>query len=109
MNSDLISRQDAIDAMIQLQDEDIEAYGCGIPEGFDGDRAVEALKALPSAEPEIIYCKDCKKHNMPHGHYYNGKYIGIKECCPLVFVRGLAQGHEFDYQFCAFGERREDG
>lgn len=49
---DLINKQDAIDAMMQLQDEDIEAYGCKIPEGFDGDRAVMALRKLPSAEPE---------------------------------------------------------
>ena len=49
---DSISRQAAIYAMLQLQDEDIEAYGCRIPEGFDGNRAVEELKALPSAEPE---------------------------------------------------------
>ena len=49
--SDLISRQAAIDAMIKLQTEDIEAYGASIPEGFDGDRAVAALKALPSAQP----------------------------------------------------------
>ena len=51
---DMISRQDAIDAMMQLQDEDIEAYGCEIPEGFDGDRAVMALRKLPSAEPRCI-------------------------------------------------------
>ena len=51
---DTIYRQDAIDAMMQLQDEDIEAYGCEIPEGFDGDRAVMALRKLPSAEPRCI-------------------------------------------------------
>ena len=49
---DLISRQAAIDTMMRLQTEDIEMYGCAIPEGFDGDRAAEALKALPSIQPE---------------------------------------------------------
>jgi hypothetical protein len=48
--SDLIRRQDAIDAMYQLEAEDIETYGCSIPEGFDSKPAVEALEALPSAE-----------------------------------------------------------
>ncbi len=52
MNGDLIRRQDAIDAMYRLETEDIETYGCSIPEGFDAKPAVEALKALPSAEPE---------------------------------------------------------
>lgn len=46
---DLIDRHAAIDAMMKLQTEDIEAYGASIPEGFDGDRAVAVLKALPSA------------------------------------------------------------
>ena len=50
--SDLIRRHDAIDAMYQLEAEDIETYGCSIPEGFDAKPAVEALEALPSAEPE---------------------------------------------------------
>ena len=50
--NDLISRRAAIDTMVRLQTEDIEMYGCAIPEGFDGDRAAEALKALPSAQPE---------------------------------------------------------
>lgn len=49
---DLISRQAAIDAMLRLEQEDIEAYGVKIQEGFDAEPAVEALKALPSAQPE---------------------------------------------------------
>ena len=50
---DTIIRQAAIDAMRRLEQEDIEAYGVKIPEGFDAEPAVEALKALPSAQPEI--------------------------------------------------------
>ncbi len=50
--NDLISRQAAIEAMMRLQKEDEEAYGVSIPEGFDGERAAEALSKLPSAEPE---------------------------------------------------------
>ena len=51
-SSDLIRRRDAIDAMKKLYDEDVEAYGCEIPETFDCDRAIEELNALPSAQPE---------------------------------------------------------
>lgn len=50
----LISLNAAIDAMMKIQTEDIEAYGASIPEGFDGDRAVTAIKALPSAQPVNI-------------------------------------------------------
>ena len=48
---DCISRQQAIDKMQELEDEDIELFGCSIPEGFDGKRAIEALKTLPSIKP----------------------------------------------------------
>ena len=67
------------------------------------------LVNLPSAEPEIIYCKDCKKHDLPPNCYYQGRYISVVDSCPLVPIRGLSRGHEFDYQYCAFGKRREDG
>lgn len=59
MNDDTISRAAAIDAMMKLQTEDIEAYGASIPEGFDGDRAVTALKALPSAQLAQDLPKGC--------------------------------------------------
>lgn len=50
---DIIYRQMAIKAMQKLEAEDIDMYGVSIPEGFDGERAVKALRELPSAEPEI--------------------------------------------------------
>jgi len=51
--NDTISRQSAIGAMKRLYDEDLEAYGCEIPETFDCDRAIEALKELPSVQPTL--------------------------------------------------------
>ena len=51
-SEDCISRQQAIDKMQELEDEDDEMYGCSIPEGFDGKRAIEALKALPGIHPK---------------------------------------------------------
>jgi len=47
---DLISRQSAID---------IVNFECGEWTGLAKTIAGE-IKQLPSAEPEIIYCKDCK-------------------------------------------------
>lgn len=52
MTDDLISRHEAIDKMMDLYNEDVELYGVPIPEGFDGHRAVEAIKEIPPAEPE---------------------------------------------------------
>ena len=90
---DTISRAAAIDAMMKLQAEDIEAYGASIPEGFDGDRAVTAIKALPSAQPEIIHCKDCKYNPNP------------PECGNAACV--LFYGMTDQMGFCHHGERRE--
>lgn len=65
---------------------------------------------------EVIFCKDCAKHNIdigdvksepsePGGMY---KFYWKDEACPLVQYRGKAQGHEFDYQFCCCGIRKEN-
>ena len=59
-------------------------------------------KRFPSTQPEIIYCKDCKKQNR---HYHESPYKDT--VCPLTAWRGKAQGHEYDYQYCCFAERRE--
>ena len=66
VGTDAITKQQAIDALRKLREEDIEDYGCEIPEGFNQDhldRATFAIKQLPPiqpAEPQIIRCKDCK-------------------------------------------------
>ena len=59
-------------------------------------------EALKDAQPEIIYCKDCVKHNIGVDDTPYKSYV-----CPLVRFRGKAQGHEFDYQYCAYGEAKE--
>ena len=72
--NDLISRANAIKAMKKLYDEDVEAYGCEIPECFDCDRAIEALEKLPSVQPTlwgydiehlILIAEVLRKENMP--------------------------------------------
>lgn len=104
----LVDRQVAIQKMRDLYSEDLDAYGVEIPEMFDCDRAIEALQNLPSAEPEIIYCKDCRKHNQDAGYYPDGHVVHLEDSCPLIAYRGKAQGHEFDYQYCVYAERKED-
>ena len=91
---DTISRKAAIDAVKHAWAKGLEP--------------TQYIEDLPSAQSEIIYCKDCVKHNKGHGYYFDGTVIGIRDCCPLVEIRGMAQGHEFDYQYCAYAERRTD-
>ena len=86
--SDLISRQAAIDALTALEEPAPTArhlsaiYDCE-----------DAIKALPSAQPEIIRCKDCK---------YN---TYSKKCLqPDSFF--LVPADDF---YCGYAERRTDG
>ena len=81
--SDLIDRQDAIDAF--------QTVGSAFVYGDDVCKAiVSRLKKLPTAEP-IIRCKDCK--------HYNAGY----EC----LIEGYGIEHDEDW-FCADAERRTD-
>ena len=58
--------------------------------------------------PEIIYCKDCQKHNVRVGYEVSFKTNWRDDACPLADWRGKAQGHEYDYQYCAYAERRTE-
>ena len=85
-NDDLISRQAAIDF--------IDAGRLGNPNEarWSDNEVVNFLKSRPSAQPEIVRCKDCK-------HWTR---IYTKWHCDIHFNVGHA---EF---YCADGERRTD-
>ena len=57
-NNDLISRQQAIDAMAELQGR---ASSKGELTGIS--KAWKRIKQLPSIQPKIVMCKDCKYWN----------------------------------------------
>ena len=109
IGTDCISRQQAIAALRNY------LVGKNVPcDGTLTCRLIEneVINRLPSAQPEIIYCKDCVKHNKGLGNYEvhpdgSTTWIWKDSACPLVSWRDKAQGHEFDYQFCAYAERRE--
>ena len=97
--SDLIERQAAINTaqvMYERCDENIEDYR---------DLMVESLKVLPSAQPEIIRCKDCKHYVI---HTFFGRSQGWCERLCDEFDKSLARGTEAD-DYCSRAERREDG
>ena len=79
---DLISRQAAIDAVFNNAEHP--------------DKAYEAIRLLPSAQPENIRCKDCK--------------FGEQDEVGRWFCRGLGCqiGNEDGSGFCADAERRTD-
>ena len=63
--SDPIDRQAAIDALRASA----KKYTGFMEMEMYTDDAVEAIEGLPSAQPEIIHCRDCK-------HWQSEEYIG---------------------------------
>ena len=84
MNKDTISRQDAIDAFWKLE---VELRPSAI------DAVLDMLKNLPSAQPEIIRCKDCK---------WGREVCGNIECFVDSNIPPEYHGYEW---FCPNGER----
>ena len=65
---------------------------------------IEALEILPSAQPEIIRCKDCKFSHMTN----DGRYC--KYCDQFTDDYGELVEMYFDSDFyCGYAERRTDG
>ena len=89
---DLISRHAAVDALREIEFSHYMEFGEYIGEDTREVRLIRAEKAqdtieqLPSAQPEIIRCKDCK-------------YYGYNEC---FHGRGLTVA--FDNTFCSYAE-----
>lgn len=82
---DTISRQAAIGAIDEIESEIAE--GCG----FEYEKWRKYFCDLPSAQPEITHCKDCK-----HKFIKNGVWN-----CPF----GLPGGELF---FCGYGNQEVD-
>ena len=90
---DLISRQAAIDALAKfvpyaICDESTESYTNGLTDAYN------LILQLPSAQPEIIHCKECK--------YYRWE----SDMCDYPYATAQNVVHEDD--FCSRAERRTD-
>ena len=91
MMDDLISRQAAIDALKNERSD----WNCDY--NVPVDHCIDAIYSVPSAQPEIIRCKDCK-----HGeHWYRDNAR-----CFLWHDTGI---DVFEDGFCSYAERRTDG
>ena len=75
-----------------------------------GKAAIDAIKALPSAESEIIKCKDCK-HQVKEWRddkRFKDKGYWVYGCMAISDICGYwAWGGEYD-EFCSEAERRTD-
>ena len=114
---DLIDRQAAIDTIVKLttcngvrelfeyvQEHHLsDMWSGGIVD------AIDAVIGVPSAQPEIIRCKDCR-HRIVNDHYGEKGYLNIKGYCELDTGDPFELGRnaENDDWFCADAERRTD-
>lgn len=85
---DAVSRQAAIDAMCNACSDWCDEGVC---------KKVSALQKLPSAQPEIIRCKDCKYWR--EYKYANGKPKYLPYC-------GFNDTYFREDDFCSKAERR---
>ena len=92
--SDLIDRQAAIDAVQRHREGVLGGYeydeGVAFVYAAAHNHIIDVIKQLPSAQPEIIRCKDCKYH-------------GANEC-----NHSFALVVSKDNDFCSYAERRTD-
>ena len=90
--SDLIDRQAAIDALLE-EVRLVDGYYCEMDEVIGKNDAIEVLKILPSVQPEITHCKDCRfRKRFLLGHYV----------CKNV------EYEPTDENYCGKAERREE-
>ena len=108
LGTDCISRQAAIKAIDECYCGGEDSCGEQWVYKENAVESIQMIEPIPSAEPDIIYCKDCRKHNKKVGFDENFHTVWKEDACPLASWRGKAQGHEFDYQYCAYGERRTE-
>ncbi len=99
MSDDTISRQEAIDALmaepLKLENSSVwESARC-----YQWMMDMDVIKALPSAQPEIIRCNSCKHWTQSTGKM---KGLGLGRCdfhdADLVTCNG----------YCYWAERRTD-
>ena len=95
--NDLISRQTAIDALgerplVWSKDDD---YSLGGRSQYDIDRL--AIETVPSAQPEIIRCEECR--------YNTGLSKFIEDYYNCDHHEQIVRA----YDFCSHAEKRKEG
>ena len=101
---DLISRQAAIDAIVNTVSEiglhdnsEVARYGAT----FRQHEIIDIIEGLPSAQSEVIYCKDCKWWDQ----IPSGTIVPEYHDCRKSFRIGATT---MPYDYCSRAERREE-
>ena len=90
---DVISRQDAIDALMEIMDRPNHA------DFLYTDEICKTLNELPSAQQEIVRCKECK-------HHWTHRCM---DSMPTEICDLNQTFYDPNIDFCSLAERRTDG
>lgn len=105
MNDDLISRQAAIDDVLDLHADHRVSWV---------DAVIDALETLPPAQPKIVYCKNCIHRPFLSEDYNSESWdagysiIFPDYICPLQCEDGYYNKMPKDDWFCGNGEEKDD-
>jgi len=113
-NNDLIRRGDAVKVMEQLEADDDEVYGCHIVEGFDGERAAQALMTIPAVDAvEVVHGEWLPPKGQYHWYKATCSVCGYEDEQSGGDAETLAEYHRLNYcPRCGArmdGQRREEG
>ena len=110
--SDAVSRQYILDAFAEYIEEykEVDEKGNHDPKWCAMQEAEMVVKEAPSAQPETIYCRDCK-YWIPYDWMFSevwqskniADYPEDEIGCNLCDISMNAN------DFCSRGERRQDG
>ena len=106
---DMVSRQKAIDAIVNCtncgDEKTLRAYvqKHNLDNGWIGGilEAINAIEDLPSAQPEIVRCKDCKWYELPSHKITENCVRWMKNNGILLPIK--------PNDYCSYAERRTDG
>ena len=110
--SDLISRQAAIDAILAVTGnlsvrelyEHVQEHGLSDMWSGGVNAAIDIIIAVPSAQPEIIRCKECKHFHYDMPYIIQGIPVLGHEVCDA-----WGDGCKTDENgYCFLAERRTD-
>lgn len=106
--SDLISRADAIDALMAWEEDSVWDEEClkhrGEPFWISPSNVVENL---PSAESEIIRCKDCKHRQEDECPMYHVEWVEYDDD-GYIDSYDVIYDYTEDDGYCHMAERRTD-
>ena len=99
--NELISRQDAIDALTRMMISIPTSGGKDLMGDLNRIRAedISVIKRLPSALPEVVRCRECK-----HYQFADNRAFGM----PVKMCDWFGFEDVDDDDFCSKAERRTD-